>query len=159
MFRIALQRHVSVRMAPTRTLAQHLLQSFGQRRQRVAAEQLAHSVADPNRFRLPQPGCPQVLKDNTFASISVTAERWIPVLEVKEAALLAWLEVKASEGYSLVGLEQTAESVCLPDYEWPERCVLVLGREKEGLPPEVRRALLRFETLGGILKLTISVTW
>lgn len=39
--------------------------------------------------------------------------------------------------YSLVGLEQTAESSCLPTFEFPSRCVLVLGREKEGIPPEV----------------------
>ncbi len=40
--------------------------------------------------------------------------------------------------YTLVGLEQTAESVRLPDYRWPSKVVLVLGREKEGIPPEVR---------------------
>ncbi len=45
--------------------------------------------------------------------------------------------------YTLVGLEQTAESVRLPDYRWPQRAVLVLGREKEGLPPEVRKACAR----------------
>ena len=42
-----------------------------------------------------------------------------------------------TRSYTLVGLEQTAESVRLPDYVWPERVVLVLGREKEGIPPEV----------------------
>ena len=40
--------------------------------------------------------------------------------------------------YTLLGLEQTAESCHLPDFKFPNRCVLVLGREKEGLPPEVR---------------------
>ena len=40
--------------------------------------------------------------------------------------------------YALLGLEQTAESCRLPDYPFPAKCVLVLGREKEGLPPEVR---------------------
>jgi tRNA G18 (ribose-2'-O)-methylase SpoU len=39
--------------------------------------------------------------------------------------------------YTLVGLEQTAGSVPLPSYAWPRRVVLVLGREKEGVPPEV----------------------
>jgi hypothetical protein len=31
-------------------------------------------------------------------SISVTAERWVPIEEVKEAALLAWLATKQAQG-------------------------------------------------------------
>jgi len=41
--------------------------------------------------------------------------------------------------YTLVGLEQTSESCMLPEFRFPARSVLVLGREKEGLPPEVGR--------------------
>jgi hypothetical protein len=32
-------------------------------------------------------------------SISVTAERWVPIEEVKEAALLAWLATKQAQGW------------------------------------------------------------
>jgi hypothetical protein len=49
------------------------------------------------------------------------------------------LERRQAEGYTLLGLEQTAESVRLPDYTFPSKAVLVLGRVKEGLPQEVRR--------------------
>lgn len=63
------------------------------------------------------------------------------VLQVREPALLAWLERKRGQGYTLLGLEQTAESVPLPRYPFPKRCVLVLGREKEGMPPEVGAGL------------------
>ena len=49
------------------------------------------------------------------------------------------LERRQAEGYTLLGLEQTSESVRLPDYTFPAKAVLVLGREKEGLPQEVRR--------------------
>ncbi|KAL6763959.1 hypothetical protein V8C86DRAFT_3022592 [Haematococcus lacustris] len=83
----------------------------------------------------------RVTLDPGFAAISVTAEQWVPLVEVKEAALLAWLERKQSEGWQLVGLEQTSESTRLPDYAFPPRCVLVLGREKEGLPAEVLQLL------------------
>jgi hypothetical protein len=31
-------------------------------------------------------------------SISVTAERWVPLLEVKEAALLGWLRQQKAAG-------------------------------------------------------------
>lgn len=103
----------------------------------------------------------QVLKDNSFAAISVTAEKWLPMLEVREAALLAWLEKKQSEGYSLIGLEQTAESRCLPEYDFPPKCVLVLGREKEGLPPEVIQLLdasVEIPQLGLIRSLNVHVS-
>ena len=41
----------------------------------------------------------------------------------------------------LLGLEQTAESCGLQNFPFPDRCVLVLGREKEGMPPEVLELL------------------
>ena len=39
-----------------------------------------------------------VTRDPLFTSISVTAEMWLPIEEVRPAALLAWLEGKAAEG-------------------------------------------------------------
>lgn len=52
----------------------------------------------------------------------------VPIEEVTEPALPTWLVHARRSGYTLVGLEQTAESVSLLDFEWPERTVLVLGR-------------------------------
>ncbi|KXZ44095.1 hypothetical protein GPECTOR_74g709 [Gonium pectorale] len=100
-------------------------------------------------------------KDPLFTSVSVTAEQWLPMEEVKPAALLAWLEQRAAEGYTLVGLEQTAESVRLPDYRWPSKVVLVLGREKEGIPPEVLSLLdatLEIPQRGIIRSLNVHVS-
>ena len=48
--------------------------------------------------------------------------------EVTETALPAWLARARTDGWALVGLEQTAESTSLPAFEWPRRTVLVLGR-------------------------------
>ena len=48
--------------------------------------------------------------------------------EVPEAALPVWLAHARGAGWSLVGLEQTAGSTPLPDFEWPRRTVLILGR-------------------------------
>ncbi|GIL82026.1 hypothetical protein Vretifemale_10973 [Volvox reticuliferus] len=100
-------------------------------------------------------------RDPVFTSVSVTAEQWLPMEEVKPAALLAWLERRAAEGYTLVGLEQTAESVRLPDYRWPAKVVLVLGREKEGIPPEVLSLLdatLEIPQRGIIRSLNVHVS-
>ncbi len=41
---------------------------------------------------------------------SVTAERWVPIVEVSEAGLPNFLEHKKKDGFFLIGLEQTANS-------------------------------------------------
>ena len=37
------------------------------------------------------------------------------------------------EGYILIGLEQTTNSTILSEYEFPRKCALVVGSEREGL--------------------------
>ena len=96
-----------------------------------------------------------------LCSVSVTAERWVPLLEVKEAVLIPWLAKKQSEGYTLVGLEQTAGSTCLPSYKFPSKTVLVLGKEKEGIPPEIIAMLdatVEIPQLGVIRSLNVHVS-
>ncbi|KAF6260973.1 hypothetical protein COO60DRAFT_830876 [Scenedesmus sp. NREL 46B-D3] len=103
----------------------------------------------------------RVAADAAFTSISVTAERWVPIEEVKEAALLSWLATKQAQGYALVGLEQTAESTCLPEFRFPSKTVLVLGREKEGIPPEIISMLdatVEIPQLGVIRSLNVHVS-
>lgn len=41
------------------------------------------------------------------------------------------------EGYTIVALEQSPESVDLPDYTAPEKICLLLGREVEGIEPRL----------------------
>lgn len=41
-----------------------------------------------------------------------------------------------ADGYCLVGLEQTTHSVCLPEYAFERKTVLVVGSEREGVPPD-----------------------
>lgn len=42
-----------------------------------------------------------------------------------------------SEGFTLVGLEQTTNSVSLHEFAFPRRTALVVGHEREGLSDEV----------------------
>jgi len=46
-------------------------------------------------------------------------------------------EVK-QQGYRIVGLEQDARSVMLPDYVAPEKVALLLGEEVEGIATDLR---------------------
>lgn len=87
----------------------------------------------------------QVVRDPMFQEIAVTAEKWVPILEVKENDLDNFLREKKTEGWSLIGVEQTANSKqsilsCsesqgqnLIEFHFPEKCVLLLGKEKEGI--------------------------
>jgi 23S rRNA (guanosine2251-2'-O)-methyltransferase len=42
-----------------------------------------------------------------------------------------------ADGYAIAALEQTADAVALPNYLVPEKIALLLGREVEGVEPEV----------------------
>lgn len=61
----------------------------------------------------------------------------------------------------LAGLEQTNESVSLPTYPFPAHCVLLLGREKEGIPVGLLGLLdtcVEIPQLGVIRSLNVHVS-
>lgn len=72
------------------------------------------------------------------AQISKTAlgaeasQDWQEVPDV--VSLIAQLR---SDGYTICALEQAPDSQPLPDYQAPEKIAVLLGREVEGLEPEV----------------------
>jgi tRNA G18 (ribose-2'-O)-methylase SpoU len=76
----------------------------------------------------------KVKKMDNFKSICVGAEDWITMEECKECDLMDWLRRHKEQGYSIIGIEQTSSSVCLSTCQFEERSVLLLGKEKEGIP-------------------------
>ena len=76
--------------------------------------------------------------------------------------LLEWLRERRSEGYHVVGLEQTSSSVSLGSYTFPDQpTVLLLGKEKEGIPVEFLQAVdqcLEIPQLGLIRSLNVHVS-
>ena len=44
---------------------------------------------------------------------------------------------KQQHGYTIIGLEQTSNSFDLTSYSFPEKVILVLGKEREGIPVEL----------------------
>lgn len=102
-----------------------------------------------------------VRKQDDFKSISASANDWIDMEECKEEDLLSWLYKKRSEGYAIVGLEQTASSKCLTKMEFPEKTVLLLGKEKEGIPIDFLSAVdqcIEIPQLGIIRSLNVHVS-
>lgn len=49
------------------------------------------------------------------------------VHQVKPEQLTEFLQVRKNEGYCIVGVEQTANSQSLQDYQFPEKTLLLLG--------------------------------
>lgn len=73
-----------------------------------------------------------------FKSVAVTADYWMPMIEVVPGKIVQYLREKKAEGYTLIGLEQTDKSVVLDsDLKFPKKSLILLGREKEGVPGEL----------------------
>ncbi|XP_061601001.1 probable methyltransferase TARBP1 [Cololabis saira] len=79
--------------------------------------------------------------DKHFQSLSVSSELWLPLVEVKPVELPDFLQLKKDEGYCIVGVEQTANSQSLTDYQFPEKTLLLLGNEREGIPASLLQLL------------------
>lgn len=80
-----------------------------------------------------------VVANPAFVSTSVSSHHHIPVLDLSPSSLIQFLTTKKTEGYTVVGVEQTDRSVVCggKGVELPRRCVLVMGAEREGISGEV----------------------
>jgi tRNA(Leu) C34 or U34 (ribose-2'-O)-methylase TrmL len=74
--------------------------------------------------------------DELFSTISVTAEKWLPIEYVPEIELRDYLMSVRNRGYALVGLEQTSQSKTIQSYNFPRKVAILLGKEQEGIPVE-----------------------
>ena len=77
-----------------------------------------------------------VITTDAFQGVAVASGSWLPMEEVPIAELTRFLRRCKSRGYTILGLEQTDSSVSLAEYSLPSRCVLLLGKEREGIPVE-----------------------
>lgn len=86
----------------------------------------------PNDHRLPH------LREkmtNVIAKTALGAETLVP-FETVEDPMVRLAELRAS-GYRLVALEQSPDSISLPEYSPAHRLVLILGEEVSGVPSEL----------------------
>lgn len=103
----------------------------------------------------------KVRDDPMFRSLSVTAYKWLPMSEVDVDGIEAFLSEQKKRGYTVIALEQTADSTSLPAYCFPERVCLLLGREKEGIPVELLNmvdACVEIPQFGLIRSLNVHVS-
>ncbi|OJD30707.1 putative methyltransferase tarbp1-like [Diplodia corticola] len=81
----------------------------------------------------------ETLKHKDFTSVSVSSHSHIPIHALPPTELPEFLRALKVEGYKVVGVEQTDRSLVLgaPGSDLPEKCVLVMGSEREGIPGTV----------------------
>jgi tRNA G18 (ribose-2'-O)-methylase SpoU len=79
-----------------------------------------------------------IVKTDAFQGIAVSSENWLPMTAVPESNLLVYLRSMRRQGYCIVALEQSDSSKSLadPNNIIPDRSVLLLGKEREGIPVE-----------------------
>lgn len=79
-----------------------------------------------------------ISKHPQFKNVAVTADQWMPMIEVAPENIRDYLLEKKKEGYTLIGLEQTDQSVELNnDLKFPQKSLILLGREREGIPGDL----------------------
>ena len=54
-----------------------------------------------------------VVNSPEFLNIAVTAQKWLPIYQVQERQLSDYLRYQKSNGFAILGLEQTANSKML----------------------------------------------
>lgn len=81
--------------------------------------------------------CLTILDDPNFRNISMTSEKWLDIIKVKPGDLGEYLQKQRLADYRIVAVEQSSQSHSLLYYEFPAKCCLVLGSEKEGVPADI----------------------
>jgi len=82
---------------------------------------------------------PRIVSEKDFTSVAVSSQHHIDIAPLPVAEISAWVAKKKSEGWTVVGIEQTDRSVLLgeADAVLPDKTILVLGSESLGMPAAV----------------------
>ncbi|XP_071963909.1 probable methyltransferase TARBP1 [Antedon mediterranea] len=103
----------------------------------------------------------QLTETKEFQNLSVTAQKWLNIEEVRPYHLNEYLMRKRHDGYLLVGLEQTANSQSLTDCKFPPETLILLGNERSGIPVELINILdvcVEIPQLGVLRSLNVHVS-
>ncbi|KAH9578778.1 tRNA/rRNA methyltransferase [Trypanosoma melophagium] len=96
-----------------------------------------------------------------FIAAARSAELWLPWEVVPARNLPTYLGSLRQEGYTLIGIEQTASSVSMACYQFPKRAVIILGAEGHGVPAQLLPLLdvcVEIPQFGLIRSLNVHVT-
>ena len=88
---------------------------------------------------------PTTAKDTRLPHISAKLTKQINKTALGAEDLVQWehgeieqvIKQLKSDGFAITGLEQTTNSVTLPDWNVPHKVAVLLGREVEGIDPSI----------------------
>lgn len=82
---------------------------------------------------------PRIIAEKDFTSVSVSSHNHVDIMPLTVGDMSGWMAKKKSEGWTVVGIEQTDRSVLLGEAKaaLPPKTILVLGSEREGMPAAV----------------------
>ncbi len=72
-----------------------------------------------------------------IAKVSLGAETTVPFTHINHVQTT--IEAFRTHGYTIVGLEQDANSIELQNFQPPNKILLILGEEVEGISPDIRK--------------------
>lgn len=78
-----------------------------------------------------------VAMDWEFRRLAASAHHWQPLEACPPDQLLAWIQAQAALGYAVLALTTHPQAYGLPQFPFPPKTVLVLGRELTGIPEEI----------------------
>lgn len=82
-----------------------------------------------------------------FRNVAASAHHWQPLSVCHPEQLEAWLEHQRSQGYCVVALHVDAAAVPITQFAFPEKTVLVLGKELTGIPESILQVCDRTVTI------------
>lgn len=76
-------------------------------------------------------------KDWDFRKLAVSAQQWLPLYTCPVDRLPDWIAQQQAAGYPVIALTLGAHTTPLSHIALPPRCILLLGRELTGIPPDL----------------------
>ncbi|MEO0537878.1 MAG: RNA methyltransferase [Cyanobacteria bacterium P01_A01_bin.123] len=80
-----------------------------------------------------------VIDDWEFRKLAVSAQQWQPLAVCAPASLPKWIQHQQHQGYTVHALTLSPQAEVLSKVIFPQRTVILLGRELTGIPMEIEK--------------------
>jgi len=81
----------------------------------------------------------QLANNRKFRQLAAATYSWQPLEACSPDRLPHWFQQQQKQGYSILGLTASRDAEPLHQTQFPQKAVLVLGRELTGIPREVEQ--------------------
>lgn len=78
-----------------------------------------------------------ILDDRNFRKLAVSADSWQPITACPAHRLYEWVSQQQEGGVTVLALTRHPGAISLPNFCFPARAALLLGRELTGIPPDL----------------------